>query len=512
MAERSLSELVRAGFAVRVIGDGSQRVRGIRHDSRAIEPGDLFVAISREAAGAGRDGAEFIADAIARGASAVLADRELALPVPQLFTTDVLRSLAAIARELYGDPTAALAVAGITGTNGKTTVSYLVESIVRGAGKQPAVIGTVNVRGPGGERPTLHTTPMADDLMRHARWAVDSGASHLVLEVSSHGLAMRRADGVRFSVAAFTNLTQDHLDYHGDFASYGAAKRRLFVDLKPERAVINVDDAFGKELARAARCPVLRCSTAGAAEAELRVVDRAFDASGIRARVATPQGEVLLKSPLVGDHNLDNLLVALGVGVQLSLPMPAIIEALTSAAGAPGRLERVSVHGAGNEPAVFVDYAHTPDALERVLRALRPITAGRLWVVFGCGGDRDRGKRPLMGRAAAQLADITIATSDNPRSEAPARILEDIEPGLSAADTTRLDAEQLASSKRGYLMNEDRRSAIELALLGAAPSDVVLIAGKGHEKYQIIGTRKEAFDDCEEARKALTKRGAGAAN
>jgi UDP-N-acetylmuramoyl-L-alanyl-D-glutamate--2,6-diaminopimelate ligase len=507
MVERSLSELVRAGFAVRVIGDGSQRVRGIRHDSRAIEPGDLFVAISREAAGAGRDGAAFIEDAIARGASAVLADRELALSVPQLFTNDVLRSLATIARDLYGDPTSALGVVGITGTNGKTTVSYLIESIVRGAGKQPAVIGTVNVRGPGGDRPTLHTTPMADDLMRHARWAVDTGASHLVLEVSSHGLAMRRADGVRFTVAAFTNLTQDHLDYHGDFASYGAAKRRLFVDLKPERAVINVDDAFGKELARAARCPVLRCSTAGAVEAELRVVDRAFDANGIRARVATPQGEVLLKSPLVGDHNLDNLLVALGVGLQLALPLPAILEALSSAAGAPGRLERVSVHGAGNEPSVFVDYAHTPDALERVLRALRPITAGRLWTVFGCGGDRDRTKRPLMGRAAAELADIAIATSDNPRSEVPARILEDIEPGLRAAGTARLEAAQLAGGKRGYLMNEDRQGAIELAVLSAAPSDVVLIAGKGHEKYQIIGARKEAFDDCDEARQALAKRG-----
>jgi UDP-N-acetylmuramoyl-L-alanyl-D-glutamate--2,6-diaminopimelate ligase len=505
MAERSLSELVRAGFATRVIGDGSKRVRGIRHDSRAIEPGDLFVAISREAAGAGRDGALFIQDALARGATAVLADRELALSVPQLVTSDTLRSLAAIARDLYGDPSAAMGVVGITGTNGKTTVSYLVESVLRGAGKRPAVIGTVNVRGPGGERPTLHTTPMADDLMRHARWAVDTGATHMVLEVSSHGLAMRRADGVRFSVAAFTNLTQDHLDYHGDFASYGAAKRRLFVDLKPERAVINVDDAFGEELARATRCPVLRCSTAGAAGAEIRVIDRAFDANGIRARVATPQGEVLVKSPLVGDHNLDNLLITLGVGLQLSLPLPAILEALGQATGAPGRLERVSVHGSG-EPSVFVDYAHTPDALERVLRALRPITAGRLWVVFGCGGDRDRGKRPLMGRAAALLADIALATSDNPRTEVPASILADIEPGLRGDSGEPLQPEQLRTAKRGYLMLEDRRSAIGLAIENASPNDVVLIAGKGHEKYQIIGARKEAFDDCEEARRALQAR------
>jgi len=509
MAERSLSELVRAGYATRVIGDGARRVRGIRHDSRAVEPGDLFAAISQKAAGAGRDGALFIADALARGACAVLADRELALSVPQLVTQDELASLASIARELYGDPTASMGVVGITGTNGKTTVSYLVESILRHADKRPAVIGTVNVRGPGGERPTLHTTPMADDLMRHARWAVDTGASHLVLEVSSHGLAMKRADGVRFSVAAFTNLTQDHLDYHGDLASYGAAKRRLFVDLKPERAVINVDDAFGRELALAARCPVLRCSTAGAAGAEIRVLDHVSDAGGMRAPVLTPQGEVLLESPLVGDHNLDNLLTALGVGLQLSIPVATILEALAQAKGAPGRLERVSVQGVGREPAVFVDYAHTPDALERVIKAARSITAGRLWVVFGCGGDRDRGKRPLMGRAAAELADIAIATSDNPRTESPARILEDILPGMQAAGTERLDAARLGDAGRGFLLHEDRRESIALALQHAGPGDVVLIAGKGHEKYQILGAEKIHFDDCEEARKALEKRAAG---
>jgi len=235
---------------------------------------------------------------------------------------------------------------------------------------------------------------------------------------------------------------------------------------------------------------------------------QAPDANGIRARVATPQGEALLKSPLVGDHNLDNLLVALGVGLQLSLPLPKILEALTRAAGAPGRLERVTMEGAGQEPAVFVDYAHTPDALERVLRALRPVTKGRLWVVFGCGGDRDRTKRPLMGRASAELGDVAIATSDNPRSESPAAILADIEPGLRAAGVEPLEAEQLTAAKRGYLMQEDRRIAIELAIRNAAPEDVVLIAGKGHEKYQIIGTRKDAFDDCEEARQALARRAA----
>ncbi len=498
MAELSLGEIVQRGFASRVIGDASVRVRGIRHNSRAVEPGDLFAAIG----GGTRDGSEFIADAVSRGATAVLADRVIESPVPLLLAKDALVSLSAIARDLYDDPTAAMQVVGVTGTNGKTTIVYLVEAILRAAGERPAVIGTVNVRGPGGERPTLHTTPMADDLMRHARWAVDTGATHLVLEVSSHGLAMHRADGVRFAVSALTNLTQDHLDYHGDFASYAAAKRRLFFELAPALAVINVDDAFGADVAKSASYPVLRCSTGGESQAEIRVLKREADAHGTRARILTPEGEALLTSPLVGEHNLENLLIAVGIGLGLGVRLGDVLTGLAGSQGAPGRLERVT----DPELAVFVDYAHTPDALQRALLALRPLAKQRLWVVFGCGGDRDCSKRPLMGRAAAELADIAIATSDNPRSEAPAAILDEIEVGLRASGVPSLNEKQLRESSRGYFVSEDRRTAIEQALRAAAPGDIVLIAGKGHEKYQLIGDRKEPFDDCEEARRALRKR------
>jgi UDP-N-acetylmuramoyl-L-alanyl-D-glutamate--2,6-diaminopimelate ligase len=510
MAELSLDELVQRKLARQVIGDGSMRVRGIRHDSRAVEPGDLFAAIDGRKHGTTNDGADFAPDALARGAHAVLSERPLAIAAPQLVADDALVALAAIARVLYDDPTASLDTFGVTGTNGKTTITYLIEAILHAHAQKPAVVGTVNVRGPGGERPTLHTTPMADDMMRHARWAVDTGATHLVLEVSSHGLAMHRADGVRFKVAAFTNLTQDHLDYHGDFARYGAAKKRLFTDLTPELAVINIDDAFGAQLAREVECAVLLCSAKGNEEADIFVREYKSSAQGIRARVHTPQGEAWLRSPLVGDHNLENILIAIGSGLGLGVPLTQVLIGLGRSAGAPGRLERVTRGEATEDVAVFVDYAHTPDALERVLRALRPIAEQKLWAVFGCGGDRDRGKRPLMGRAAAELADVAIATSDNPRSEPPAQILEDIEVGLRASGRDRLE-EHAIGNARGYHVCEDRRVAIRRALLAAAPGDVVLIAGKGHEKYQIIGSRKEPFDDCEEARVALGLRGGGRA-
>jgi UDP-N-acetylmuramoyl-L-alanyl-D-glutamate--2,6-diaminopimelate ligase len=500
MAELPLSALVERGFARSVIGDAAVRFRGIKHDSRRIEPGDLFAAVSGV-----RHGTEFVADAIARGAVAVLSDRAVELSVPLALCDDTLIALAHIARALYDDPTAGMQVVGITGTNGKTTTSYLVESALKSAGARPAVLGTVEFRGPAGVREATHTTPMADDMMRLARWAKDSGATHLVLEVSSHGLAMHRADGVHFTVAAFTNLTHDHLDYHGDFVAYGRAKSRLFEALAPQVSVINVDDAFGAELATRAHGRVLRCSRKPDSRAEIRAVALRSDAHGLHARIATPAGEAELDSPLVGEHNLENLLVALGCALGLGLPLERAIAGLSQSRGAPGRLERVD----DPELAVFVDYAHTPDALERVLHTLRPITRGRLFVVFGCGGDRDRTKRPVMGKAAVQLGDVAIATSDNPRSEAPERILEDIERGIAETSARKLAAPELAQAARGYHVCSDRRQAITLAIGAARPGDCVLIAGKGHEKYQIIGARRDHFDDCEEARIALAARGAG---
>jgi UDP-N-acetylmuramoyl-L-alanyl-D-glutamate--2,6-diaminopimelate ligase len=502
MAEMSLAALVERGLARRVIGDGAVLVRGIRHDSRKVEPGDLFVAI----AGERRHGSEFAAQAIALGAAAVLAQEPLALPVPVLVADDALVALAAIARALYDDPGAQLAIAGVTGTNGKTTTAYMVEAMLIAAERAPAVLGTINFRGPGGVREATHTTPMADDLMRLTRWAVETSATHLVLEVSSHGLAMHRVDGLHFDVAAFTNITHDHLDYHGDFESYGRAKRRLFEDLDPAVSVINVDDPFGAELAGTAHGRVLRCSRHVSAQADVRALSWSTDAHGLRARIATPLGECELGSSLVGEHNLENSLVAIGCGVGLGLPLDAIAAGLGQSRGAPGRLERVDHPQIG----VFVDYAHTPDALERVLRALRAISPRRLLVVFGCGGDRDRQKRSVMGAIAGELADVVIATSDNPRSEPPEQILSEIEHGLVSAGVRALATGEVAAAERGYMAITDRRQAIRLAAAAAQAGDTLLIAGKGHEPVQIIGARREPFDDREEARAALAARPGGA--
>jgi UDP-N-acetylmuramoyl-L-alanyl-D-glutamate--2,6-diaminopimelate ligase len=499
MAELELGALVRSGVARSLVGDSHVKVRGVKHDSRRVEAGDLFVAIP---AGHGnmRDGAGFVNDALARGAVAVLAQSALDTKVPVLVADDALIALAKVSALLCDDPTQKMEAVGITGTNGKTTTAYLVESMLAAAGKRPAVIGTVNFRGPFGTLPATHTTPMADDLMRIAKLAVDSGATHLVLEVSSHALAMHRADGVHFRVAAFTNLTQDHLDYHGTFASYEASKRRLFTELAPAASVVNVDDAAGVRFAAVARGRVLRCSKRVDAAAEVHALTFSSGRKGITARVATPAGELALQSPLIGEHNVENLLVAVGCGVALGLSPQVMAHALATAQGAPGRLERVA-HP--EDVLVFVDYAHTPDALSRVLTTLRGSTKGRLLVVFGCGGDRDPGKRPLMGRASAEIADLAVVTSDNPRSEQPDAIIAQIEQGVRAGGMPRVEPAALRGSARGYVVESDRRAAIKLALAVAQPGDSVLIAGKGHEKVQIIGDKQLPFDDCAVAREAI---------
>ncbi|MDD9934632.1 MAG: UDP-N-acetylmuramoyl-L-alanyl-D-glutamate--2,6-diaminopimelate ligase, partial [Myxococcales bacterium] len=458
MGELALATLVSEGLVQSVQGDDSVRVRGVRHDSRAVEPGDLFAALPGP-----RHGMEFAPHAVERGAVAVLSDRPLPGPVgvPVVIAPDALGALSAIARRLYDDPTAGLTVVGITGTNGKTTVSYLIESMLSHAGHAPAVIGTVSFRVPGEVRPATHTTPMADDLMRLSRWAVERGASHMVLEVSSHALEMRRADGVHYAVAAFTNISQDHLDYHGDFDTYAQVKRRLFMELSPRASVINVDDAFGARLAAevAGRGgSLLRCSRHADADAEIRVRSLSMDASGLVAELETPEGEARLTSPLVGEHNLENLLVTLGCGLALGMEQGVVLQGLAEARGAPGRLERVE-HPEHPDVLVLVDYAHTPDALERALLAVRPITDRRLFVVFGCGGDRDRGKRPKMGLAAAAGADLAIVTDDNPRTEDPAAIRAEIVAGMGEADVPQLVPAALATEGRGYLVCGERRAA-----------------------------------------------------
>jgi UDP-N-acetylmuramoyl-L-alanyl-D-glutamate--2,6-diaminopimelate ligase len=500
IAAVTLADLVREGIPGRVLhGDPRTEIGGVHHDSREVAPRDLFVALP----GRDADGARFAADAVARGAAALLTEHELpALAVPQLVVSDARRWLALAAAVVYGHPTFALDVVGVTGTNGKTTVTYLVEQALAAMpGVVPATLGTVAMRGPGFARPASHTTPEGDAIARFAQEVLRLGATHLVMEVSSHALALARVEAVRFRVAAFTNLTRDHLDFHGTMEAYAAAKERLFFDLGPGASVVNVSDPHGVSLATRLRGRNLwRCAITPDADAEIRVLRWSMDAEGLRADIATPQGEIALRSPLLGAHNLENLVVSLGCGLALDLDAEAFAAALGQATGAPGRLERVA------DPrgvTVLVDYAHTPDALARALAAVRPVTRGRLLCVFGCGGDRDRGKRAPMGEAAGSGADLAIVTSDNPRTEDPESILADIAPGIAASGQPVLALAQLASASRGAVRLVDRRAAIGAAIGAAQPGDTVLIAGKGHEDYQIVGTTRHAFDDRRVAREAI---------
>lgn len=474
-----------------LVGDDVD-VRDVHRDSRRVGEGDLFAAI----VGANVDATRFVPDVRARGAAAVLAERPTELPT--LVVPSVRSALGPVAHALAGDPTAKLAVVGVTGTNGKTTTTFLIDAALAALGHRPALLGTVASRAGAVATASSFTTPEADDLARFAKAAVDEGASHLVMEASSHALAQERTAGTRFSVGAFTNLTQDHLDFHGTMEAYGEAKAKLFLTHRPTRSVIHVGDLFGAALATRLADAGLAVVTVGdVARADVRVIAARFDARGIEATLATPDGELTLTSGLVGRHNLENLLVALGCLVALGVPALDAARALGSAKGAPGRLERVS------DPrgvTVLVDYAHTPDALANALAALRPITEGRLIVVFGCGGDRDAGKRPLMGRAAAEGADLVVVTSDNPRTEDPAAIVAAIVPGVREGG--KLERTQLEGDD-GFVVEVDRERAIGLALRAARAGDTVLLAGKGHEDYQIVGTTKRHFDDREVAAHAI---------
>lgn len=497
----SLSELMACGVPGELRGDDSVRVTGVRHDSRTVEPGDLFAAI----AGGTVDGAGFAADAVRRGATAVISAEPLSVAVPQLITTSPRRAMGIAAEHVYGEPTGALSVVGITGTNGKTTTAWLLEAALAGAKARPALMGTVASRGPGIERAAPLTTPEGDDVARFAAEVRRAGASHLVMEVSSHALALHRVDGVRFDVAAFTNLTQDHLDFHGDLESYGNAKARLFRELGPRVAVVNVDDAFGVKLGDELGDRCVRCSTHAETTAEVRVVSSHVHRHGISARIAMPEGEVPVESPLVGGHNLENLTVALGCMAALGLDPFLAASALNSATGAPGRLERIAHPG---DVSVFVDYAHTPDALARVLSALRPFTPGRLWVVFGCGGDRDRTKRPLMGEAAGRAADISIVTSDNPRTEDAESIVRDVVEGVERSGAVPVLSD-LDGATAGYVPVVDRRDAIRLAVAHARAGDTLLVAGRGHETHQIVGRERRPFLDRDVTEELIAEVAAG---
>ncbi|HVN38062.1 MAG TPA: UDP-N-acetylmuramoyl-L-alanyl-D-glutamate--2,6-diaminopimelate ligase [Myxococcota bacterium] len=483
-------------------------VRGIATDSREVSPGDVFFALR----GTSVDGHDYLPQALALGASVVFVEAlppgldlrgACAVVVPQ-----ARRALAPVAVRFFGAPAEELFLVGVTGTNGKTSTTYLVESILGAAGRKVGVIGTVEVRYAGERRRTPNTTPESLDLQRTLRDMRTRGVDACVMEVSSHGLELGRVDGCLYDVAAFTNLTQDHLDFHADMDRYREAKLRLFRDyLAPDAgAVVNLEDPSAEAFCEAARrrdARLVRVTRDASRDAEVRLASAEVSLTGTRARVLLPGGPVDLALPLVGDFNLENLLVACGVAQAAGVAPAAIAAGVAACPQVPGRVERVKWDGAG--PTVFVDYAHTPDAVEKLLRALRPLCRGQLVAVFGCGGDRDAGKRPLMAHAVARYADRVIATSDNPRTEDPERILDQVEAGLTALP--KLSPEALATT-RGYARIADRRAAIEAAVRVAREGDTVVIAGKGHEDYQIVGRERLPFHDGEEARRALRRRAA----
>ncbi|MBW8004984.1 MAG: UDP-N-acetylmuramoyl-L-alanyl-D-glutamate--2,6-diaminopimelate ligase [candidate division NC10 bacterium] len=493
---KPLRELINGFPNTLLQGDLGQEIAAIEYDSRQARPQSLFICIR----GGRHDGHRFIPDAARRGAVAFLVERDVRSavggPVPGtiLQVEESRRALSHVATRFYDDASRDLSLTGITGTNGKTTVSYLAEAMLRAGGHRVGVIGTIEYRCEGVSREAEQTTPEASDLQALLRWMIEQGADAAIMEVSSHSLALHRVAGCAFNVAVFTNLTQDHLDFHGTMEAYFEAKAQLFALLREKggTAVINLDDPAGKRLREAMREPVVTYGLT--AEADVTVAAPAYDLHGVRAQLRTPWGTGELRSPLLGRHNLYNCLAALGVGGTLGVPVDRALESLATVSHIPGRLEPVEC---GQPFKVVVDYAHTPDALEWVLRSLRELCAGRLTVLFGCGGDRDRKKRPLMGEAAVQLADRVFLTSDNPRSESPEAILVEIEAGVR----------HVPGGMQRTALYVDRRQAIEAALQEGRPNDIILIAGKGHERTQTVGQKVIPFDDREVARDVLQQLG-----
>ena len=486
-------------------------VRGITYDSRKVSPGDIFIALR----GAVSDGHDYVDKAIDLGAVALLVE---AMPsvavthgVPVIVTDDSRRAMAPLAASFFGHPSRELSMVGITGTNGKTSTSYLVESILKRAGRRTGLIGTVEVRYAGEVQTATNTTPESLDLQQTLRNMCTHNVETVVMEVSSHGLELGRVHDCEFAVVALTNITQDHLDFHGDMDSYIASKSLLFRDHLSDQgsAVVNLDDPSSARFVAAAHergARVIGVTRSDTGDADVRLLGAEIGISGSRVRLALPSGPLELELPLVGDFNLENLLVACGIALGLGIEPRFIAEGATDCPQVPGRMEVIRDEDAedGASPTIFVDYAHTPDAVEKLLSAVRPLCRGRLLSVFGCGGDRDRAKRPMMAEAVARLSDRAIATSDNPRTEDPDAILRDIEAGLgglSAVDPANLDASDAA-----YSLIPDRREAIQHAIAIARPEDSVVLAGKGHEDYQILGSEKFPFDDREEARRALRMR------
>ncbi|SEK99983.1 UDP-N-acetylmuramoylalanyl-D-glutamate--2,6-diaminopimelate ligase [Atopomonas hussainii] len=470
-----------------VEASSSTLIRELTLDSRKVRAGDLFLALP----GVNSDGRSHIADALARGAAAVAYESEGAgeLPqteVPLVPVKHLAQHLSAIAGRFYGEPSRNLAVVGVTGTNGKTSVSQLLAQVLGRLETPCAIIGTLGNGFFDDLKAGVHTTPDALSVQAELARFKQAGAQAVSMEVSSHGLEQGRVAALHFDVAVLTNLSRDHLDYHGSMQAYAAAKAKLFQRPELRARVLNLDDAFGVELAEQGGEGRLLSYSVDNPQADLYCTAVSFSDDGIEARLAGRYGEAMLRSPLLGRFNLSNLLAVIGALLALDYPLADVLRELRSVQGPQGRMQRL---GGGDKPLVVVDYAHTPDALEKVLEALRPHCHGRLLCLFGCGGDRDRGKRPLMAQIAERLADQVIVTDDNPRTEAPEQIFADIQQGFSDAGGVQVIA--------------GRAAAIAQTIAAAKAADVVLLAGKGHEPYQEINGVRHAFSDLEQAQAAL---------
>ncbi len=516
-----LEEFVKLEAVEAAEGDLNQEVSGFSYDSRKVSAGQVFFAVAGEKA----DGHDYIADTVKRGASAFVYSRKGEWPrsVASVRVKDVRRAMGLWAAHYYRRPSQNLKLIGVTGTNGKTTVSYLLESMLRAAALEPGVIGTINYRYRNLAVPSHHTTPESLDLQQMLAEMAAAGVQSVAMEVSSHALAQQRVRGLEFDLGVFTNLSRDHLDYHRDMDDYFSAKSRLFTDYlkvsaKPDKAaVIYGEDPRGGILSALARAQGLEVWTYGEGQAwDVHPVTVVKDVTGLRGRIQARGRTVEFDSPLIGSANLQNILGSAAAGLALGLDAETVASGIGQLKVVPGRVEKVE------NPfgiTILVDYAHTPDALEKVLSAVRSLTQGKVIAVFGCGGDRDRGKRTVMGEIAARLSDLVVLTSDNPRGEDPLAILSEIEAGVQKTGLPKFRVSGLGSrvsehetqdarpeTERGYCLEIDRRVAIRTALAWARPGDLVLIAGKGHEDYQILGPNKIHFDDREVARDAMLAR------
>jgi len=489
-----------------IAGNYSGNVSAICYDSRLCEKNSLFVAIP----GLKVDGHNYIPEAVARGARFIVHERDYSPPsgITAIRVTDCRRVLGNLGRNFYKDPSARLCLIGVTGTNGKTTITYLLESILKAAGFKVGVLGTVNYRFNEKVLPAPNTTPESHEMQRILRIMADAGITHVIAEVASHAVDLRRVDDCSFDMGIFTNLSRDHLDYHGTMENYFFTKKRFFDDILPSGGkhrkfmILNGDDPWGQKLLREVRTGVPSQTFGIENRCDMTADPFALSLEGIKACLRTEGSTFRVNSPLIGKFNLYNILAAAMAAVSLNIPEKFIRTGIAKLKKVPGRLEKISK---SDEPAVFIDYAHTDDALRKVIQNLSAFRRRKIVTVFGCGGDRDRGKRPLMGKAAVSFSDMAIVTSDNPRTENPLAIIGEIEKGIREIAVKKVSPETLnkESNEKAYTVIPDRKRAIEHAVFLADPSDIVIIAGKGHENYQIIGDRRIPFDDRKIAKKAL---------